>query len=129
MTHVSLLVEGTFILLGEGTSDDNLTRADHLLRMFVKHINTLNRDSIVGLNVHNLIHLTRCVNMWGTLWAWCCFVFESFNGEIKKAVHGTGNACRQIFWSLQCQKNVESLVIQCPDERLQDLLQKHDRVQ
>jgi hypothetical protein len=129
MTHFSLLIEGTFILLGEGTSDDNLTRADHLLRMFVKHIDTLNRDSIVGLNVHNLIHLTRCVKMWGTLWAWCCFVFESFNGEIKKAVHGTGNACSQIFWSVQCQKNVESLAIQCPDERLQDLLQMHDRGQ
>lgn len=69
--------------------------------------------------MHNLIHLTRCVKLWGPLWS--CFVIESFNGEIKKAVHGIGNACREIFWSVQCQKKVESLAIECPDERLQIL--------
>jgi hypothetical protein len=67
LTNVSLLVEVTFILLGEGISDDDLSRADHLLRMLVKHTIPLYRYSIVGLNVHNLIHLMRCVKMWGTL--------------------------------------------------------------
>ena len=120
LTHYSLLVEGTNILLTEGITAADLTRAELLLRMFVKHANILYKDSIVGLNMHNLVHLPQCVKMLGPLWAWSCFVFESFNGEIKKAVHGTGNACRQIFWSLQCQKKVEALALQFPDERLRD---------
>ncbi|VDI25225.1 Hypothetical predicted protein [Mytilus galloprovincialis] len=77
LTHYSLLVEGTFILLGEGISEADLRRADLLLRTFVRNLNLLYRDSIVGLNAHNLIHLTRCVRMWGPLWAWSCFVFRS----------------------------------------------------
>ena len=80
---------------------------------FVKHFGNLYGDNTVGPNVSNRTHLTRCVTIKGPLWAWSCFVFGFFNEEIKKAILGTGNACRQIFLSLyNNQKMVESLTIQ-----------------
>lgn len=56
--------------------------------------------------MHNLTHIVDCVRKWGPLWAWSCFAYESFNGEIKQGVHGTGNVCRQIFWAFQAQKRI-----------------------
>ena len=35
------------------------------------------------MNVHLLCHLVDCVTNWGPLWAYSCFTFESFNGQLK----------------------------------------------
>ena len=64
--------------------------------------------------MHNLTHTVDCVRKCGPLWAWSCFAYESFNGEIKQGVHGEikqgvhgiGNVCRQIFWVFQAQKRI-----------------------
>jgi len=108
LTHFSCLVEATYLLLTEGLTSDDLARAELLLGTFVKNVQRLYGDNAMSLNVHNLTHLVHFVKQWGPLWAWSCFSFESFNGEIKRSVHGTGNVCRQIFWALQAQKRVES---------------------
>jgi hypothetical protein len=82
-------------------------RADVLLKAFYENCSILYGDEFCGLNVHNLKHYVPCVRMWGPLWAWSCFGFESLNGEILRSVHGTGNVCSQIFWSMQAQKHLE----------------------
>ena len=108
LKHLSLLVEATYILLEEGISKVDLKRANLLLSIFVKTTAGLYDQNIIGLNFHNLLHLTECVRKWGPMWAWSCFCFESLNGEIKKSIHGTGNVCRQIFWCLQATKRIEN---------------------
>lgn len=90
-------MEATYILLGEGITEDELQHAHSLLCAFMKHSEALYGKAIMGLNFHNLIHLVPCVRKWGPLWAWSCFSLENFNGELKKTEHGTGNVCRQIF--------------------------------
>ncbi len=107
LVHFSLLVESTHLLLTEGISEQDLQRAEQLLGVFVKCAGKLYGNNFMGLNVHNLVHLVSIVRNWGPLWAWSCFSFESFNGDIKKSVHGKGNVCHQVFWSLQAQKQVE----------------------
>ena len=82
-------------------------RARLLLETFVKHFATCYGVGNMGQNIHNLGHLVDCVEEWDPLWTFSCFGFESFNGEILKTVHGTGNVCNQIFWSLQAQKHLE----------------------
>jgi len=104
--HFCCLVEATYILLSEGITTNDLKRADTLLNFFVTNAAHLYGKNIVSLNVHNLTHLVHFVKMWGPLWCWSCFPFESFNGEIKKNIHGTGNVCRQIFWTFQAQKRI-----------------------
>ena len=108
LLHFSTLVEAVYILLGEGITENDLQGAESLLCAFVKHSEELYGMSVMGLNFHNLTHLVSCVRQWGPLWAWSCFCFESFNGELKKSVHGTGNVCRQIFWAMQVQKKLET---------------------
>ncbi|XP_052212666.1 uncharacterized protein LOC127831685 [Dreissena polymorpha] len=109
LKHFSLIVEAIYILLGEGITNEDIERADHLLNVFVKTVDALYDSSVLGLNIHNLLHLCDCVRKWGPLWAWSCFSFESFNGEIKKTIHGTGSVCKQVFWALQSQKRVENI--------------------
>lgn len=106
LKHFCCLVEAVYILLSEGITTDDLKKADRLLNFFVSNASYLYGKNFVSLNVHNLTHLTEFVRMWGPLWCWSCFPFESFNGEIKKNIHGTGNVCRQIFWTFQAQKRI-----------------------
>ncbi|WAQ94315.1 hypothetical protein MAR_006786 [Mya arenaria] len=123
LKHYSLLVEAVFILLTEGISHEDLHRADQILHMFLKTAPALYHDNIMGLNMHNLLHLTTCVRNWGPLWAWSCFSFESFNGQIKKTVHGTGNVCLQIFWALMAQKYVEQSFSEINDTKTLEFVQ------
>ena len=48
-------------------------------------------EETCGLNVHNISHIVYCVKNWGTLWAYLCFLFESFNGEVYKVIHENEN--------------------------------------
>ena len=114
LIHYSCLVEAVFLLLGDCISEEQIKRAEQLIKVFVKHYETIYGKENMGLNVHNLIHMVDGVRNWGPLWAYSCFGFESFNGEILKTVHGTGNVCNQIFWSLQAQKYLEKQVVKMP---------------
>ncbi|KAL5011498.1 hypothetical protein ScPMuIL_004363 [Solemya velum] len=124
LTHFSCLVEATYLLLTTGLSSEDLQRAELLLNKFVENVQTLYGENAMSLNVHNLTHLVYFVRQWGPLWAWSCFSFESFNGEIKKSVHGTGNVCKQIFWALQAQKRVESRSCHAKSGKVQDFLKR-----
>ncbi|XP_076113737.1 uncharacterized protein LOC143082060 [Mytilus galloprovincialis] len=122
LKHFSTLVEATYILLGEGISNEDLERADLLLTVFVKSSEGLYGQNFMGLNVHSLLYLVTCVKKWGPLWAWSCFCFESFNGEIKRSIHGTGNVCKQIFWSLHAEKHVENMSIAGCNQKIEDFI-------
>ena len=118
LEHYSCLVESIYLLLGDAISPADLARAESLLTVFIKHFGTCYGKENVGMNVHNLGHLVDGVRQWGPLWAYSCFGFESFNGEILKSVHGTGNVCNQIFWSLQAQKHLEKQSIHLPSSEI-----------
>lgn len=122
LKHFSTLVEATYLLLGEGVSNEDLERAELLLTVFVKSSERLYGQNFMGLNVHSLLHVVTCVKNWGPLWAWSCFCFESFNGEIKKSIHGTGNVCKQIFWSLHAEKHIENMSVTGCNQKMEDFL-------
>ena len=50
-----------------------------------------------SMNVHLLYHLPDCVKMWGPLWAYSCFHFESMNGYLKFLFHGTKDMTKQVY--------------------------------
>jgi hypothetical protein len=41
------------------------------------------------MNTHLLRHIPGVVRLWGPLWGFSCFWYESLNGELKKFIHGT----------------------------------------
>lgn len=49
------------------------------------------------MNVHLLIHICDCVKMWGPLWCYSCFTFETMNGHLKKLFHGTRDMTKQVI--------------------------------
>lgn len=124
LEHFSCLVEGIYILLQEVISVPETKRAEQLLNTFYEHAAVIYGDHFLGLNVHNLRHYTSCVKMWGPLWAYSCFGYESLNGDILKSVHGKGNVCAQIFWAMQSQKMLEKQANILPKGELRAFLHK-----
>ena len=49
-----------------------------------------------GINCHNLLHLCDDVENWGPLLAFFCFWAKDLNRKIRKTVHGTRNAYKQV---------------------------------
>jgi len=39
-------------------------------------------------NIHSLLHLPKCVQLWGPLWTHSCFPFEAENYRIKRQLQG-----------------------------------------
>lgn len=97
LEHFACLVEATFLLLQEKITAKDLNRCKKLLDVFYKCMAPLYGEETCGLNVHNLSHIVECVENWGPLWAYSCFSFESFNGEISKAIHGKGNVSGEVY--------------------------------
>ena len=104
-SHYCLLVAAMHILYVEEIRRSDVTRARSYLLRFYEMLPTLygnshNRfnvecniitpgENACTMNVHMLRHLVDCVENWGRLWAYSCFTFESFNGQLKYRFHGT----------------------------------------
>ncbi|XP_062566251.1 uncharacterized protein LOC134228602 [Saccostrea cucullata] len=117
-------VERTFLLLQEKITTYDLARARMLLEMFYKCMATLYGDAVCGLNVHNISHIVDCVDNWGPLWAYSCFAFESFNGEISKAIHGKGNVSGEVYWAVHSEKILQNEIKLLQDGKPKDLLKE-----
>lgn len=67
-------------------TDADRREADRLFFSFVKKVPTLYEDSAATFNVHQLLHLTKSVEMLGPLWGTSTFPFENGNGQLLKLV-------------------------------------------
>ena len=47
-------------------------------------------------NMHQLLHLTENVTRNGPLWAYSCFYFEDYNGQLRRFFSGTQNVENQV---------------------------------
>ncbi len=93
-----MLLEAIYLLLGDCITEEELCRADILLKEFYKKSPVLYPGGSCGLNVHNAgAHLVHFVRLLGPLWAWSCFAFEDANAMVLQSVHGTGSVVKQIL--------------------------------
>lgn len=107
LDNLALLVEGVYIALGDCISNAQLDRANYVLKTFYRQFEELYGANNVTLNIHNAgEHLISYVRKLGPAWAWSCFPFEDMNGSLLEQVHGTGNVCLQILWTLQAHKRL-----------------------
>ena len=111
----------------EKITPQDLSTADLLLNIFYKCIARLYGNAVCGLNVHNLSHLVKIVQDWCPLWTFSCFSFESFNGEITKAIHGKGNASGEVYWVVHSEKIIERQIKNLNDGKAKELLQQFTR--
>ena len=84
-------------------TSSNISVAKNMLTMFYDQIYP---QKICTMNVHSLIHLTKCVQNCGPLWSYSCFGFESMNSHLKKHCHGARNVLPQLVCNLTFHQGV-----------------------
>ena len=63
--------------------------------MYVHQFFLLGQEHMTA-NVHCLLHLPRCVETLGPLWANSCFPFEAANAQLLKLFHGSQGVEKQV---------------------------------
>lgn len=96
LKHHCLLVSAVYILLQDKISSPELWQAAGYLKAYVCEFQHLYGEVHMNFNVHLLLHLCRCVAMFGPLWTFSAFCFEAGNGRLVKLVRGTRYVAKQI---------------------------------
>ncbi|KAK3925612.1 Bifunctional protein Aas [Frankliniella fusca] len=96
LEHHCLLVSAIQILLQDKISRDDLYDATKYLRVYCTQFSVLYSEPKCFFNVHLLLHLGKCVNLWGPLFCYSAFPFEHANGELVKLVKGVRGVSHQI---------------------------------
>lgn len=101
--HVRLLSSAIFLLLQPVITPHDLQVAKIKLNDFVMKYEIYYGKASMTMNVHTLLHIVECVRNMGPLWAYSMFVFESFNGRLKKYGQNSSNVINQIVEKMYIQ--------------------------
>nr|XP_054593618.1 uncharacterized protein LOC129160660 isoform X1 [Nothobranchius furzeri]XP_054593619.1 uncharacterized protein LOC129160660 isoform X1 [Nothobranchius furzeri]XP_054593620.1 uncharacterized protein LOC129160660 isoform X1 [Nothobranchius furzeri] len=82
--RLSLLVFAVFLLLKDNVTFEEINNADEMLLELVARFQLLYGEASMTFNVHLLTHPSKCVELWGPLWAHSAFVFENADGGLLK---------------------------------------------
>nr|XP_042896077.1 uncharacterized protein LOC122268987 [Parasteatoda tepidariorum] len=115
--HVSLLVGAVFKLLKKSTSKEELVIVDKFLVRFVVGMQELYGKVHMTFNVHSLLHITRSVLNWGSIWIRSMFVDEEKNSLLRKCCTGPTGIRSQITrkFLLQQQFSSPSILKSCSE--------------
>jgi hypothetical protein len=61
------------------------------------------------LNFHLLLHLPRCVRLYGPLWTVSCFPFETSNGFLVRCISGTNSSMVNMLVTATCHSNLRAI--------------------
>ncbi|KAK3909659.1 Halomucin [Frankliniella fusca] len=96
LNHHMLLVSAEYLLSQQSISLAQIEQAPTLLDKYVCEFQHLYGLRYMGINVHQLTHLSECVADLGPLWVYSCYFMEDLNGKICKFIHGTSHVGLQI---------------------------------
>ncbi|KYQ53908.1 hypothetical protein ALC60_07166 [Trachymyrmex zeteki] len=94
--HHCLLVSAIYTFLRNKISISDIDNTTWNLVQYVIHFQKLYGPQNMTFNVHLLLHLDRTVLMFGPLWCYSAFSWESGNGFLLKFVKGTRGVLTQI---------------------------------
>nr|XP_042912670.1 uncharacterized protein LOC122272752 [Parasteatoda tepidariorum] len=94
--NLSVFSSALFILLQAEVKKSDVELANQMLHQFVKDFQKLYGVLHMNFNVHLLLHLAKCVNVWGPLWLYSAFPFETGNGYLVKLIKGTKGVAKEI---------------------------------
>jgi len=107
--HWIIFVCAMYILLQDSVTDSDVTKADLLLRMFLRDFTQLFRAEDFTYNLHNLIHMGLTVRRFGPLGTSSAFLFESLNGDLIDCIHGTKNHAVELATTLHLFQGSQAL--------------------
>lgn len=91
--HFLLLHSAYRLLLCPRSYRSNIGVSDELLKSFVENFPILYTETGVTYNVHNLLHVTDCVQEIGFLNDFSAYPFENFMQELKKKLKNLQKFC------------------------------------
>lgn len=94
--HWSLLVFAITIFNSDEITDEAFCQATIALRTFVLETEALYGEEMMKFNVHLLLHIPKFVKLFGPLWAWSAFPYESNNAVLRRMVHNSQAVLNQI---------------------------------
>ena len=94
--HFLLLVCSVRILCDTKECSDNNSCASEMLRKYVQDFPALYGSYAVGYNVHNLIHLSADVLLFGNLDSYSAFKFENCMQHLKKKIKKHNQPLQQL---------------------------------
>ncbi|XP_059220293.1 uncharacterized protein LOC131995556 [Stomoxys calcitrans] len=77
---------GYSILSSPKHANELMNIADELLKLFVENFGQIFGDATVTFNVHNFVHLAKCVNDFGITSSFSAYSFEKFSYQIKRKI-------------------------------------------
>ncbi|KAK3085913.1 hypothetical protein FSP39_010520, partial [Pinctada imbricata] len=107
--HYLCLINAIHILLGHGSSERDIDRAERMLMNFCGKFEDLYSRSFMTLNMHQLVHLADGVRCLGPLYTHSCFPFEDKNGIVLKMIRGTQNIDNQIITGISFIQKIPEL--------------------
>lgn len=81
LTLFGMLCQGVFLLKQEFIDDRDIVEAEKLLACIATRMHTLNGTSGANYNVHQLLYLSKLVEIVGSLWETSTFAFEGEMGN------------------------------------------------
>ncbi|XP_042150447.1 uncharacterized protein LOC121838324 [Ixodes scapularis] len=76
-------------LLSRSVPLDSLPQVKRAMTAFLKEFEELYGQVNMTYNTHLLLHLIDSVRLWGPLWGYSAYPFESMNGKLVRLVNGT----------------------------------------
>ncbi|XP_067649897.1 uncharacterized protein [Haliotis asinina] len=108
--HFLLLSESIFLLLQDSIKPSDIRHSKILLARFVAMFPVMYGESVMTLNVHQLLHLPDNVLNLGPLWCFSCFPFEDANGFLLKLFNGTQHIDKQIAHAVAVIQKMPELI-------------------
>lgn len=103
------MVQSLHTCLKTDITFDELNDVNFNLHKFVRDANELYPLTSMTYNVHQMIHIPKCVNDWGPLWAHSAFSFESANHKLIIAIKLSRGVIIQILRIMNIQHYVKTL--------------------
>ncbi|KAL7291599.1 hypothetical protein TKK_0014639 [Trichogramma kaykai] len=94
--HWSLIVEAAHLLMKDEIQEDEVLKANYLLKLAVAETERLYGEDAMTYNIHQLLHIVQSVINWGPLWAHFGYPFENGNGQLLRVVHAAKGVINQM---------------------------------
>lgn len=101
------LVEAIHILCSTQITEDQLIKADDLLRAYVEEFESNYGEQNMLFNVHLLLHTVQCVRKNGPLWTCSNYAFEDYIGVLARSVLGPTDIVSQITGRYLMKKSLD----------------------
>ena len=94
------------IHLNDQISLFDLETADRMLSTFYQLVPELYPRELCKPNFHSLIHIGAFVKLWGPVWSYSMFCYESMNGFLKMTYHVTRQVLQQLVFTTMLKQQL-----------------------